>query len=210
MSGIDKVFYSIKGRPLLAYTVDAFEDCGSIPQIVLVLASDKLQQGAELKKKERWKKVSKIVPGGVCRQESVKNGLDSLSPCEWVVIHDGARPCVDTSLIERGLKAAKETGAAIAALPASDTIKIVSSAGLVESTPPRETLWLVQTPQVFKYDLLLRAHRDAQGIFTDDAAAVEAIGVKVKVYQGSRNNIKVTVPEDVSILEAILRQQRRL
>ena len=129
--------------------------------------------------------------------------LDGRNP--WIVVHDGARPCFGPDILERGLDAARETGAAVAAVPSKDTIKIVSPSHLVESTPLRDTLWMVQTPQVFRYDLLIQAHRTCEKTVTDDASMVESLGHKVKVFMGSYSNIKVTTPEDLAVAEIFLR-----
>jgi 2-C-methyl-D-erythritol 4-phosphate cytidylyltransferase len=126
------------------------------------------------------------------------------------VVHDGARPLIDSDMLDQGLRAAMETGAAVAAVPAKDTIKVVSESGLVEETPARSSLWQVQTPQIFRYDLLLQAHRRCQDTFTDDAAMVESLGNPVKVFMGSYSNIKITTPEDLVLLEAILKKTRNM
>ena len=207
MDGVDKVFAPILDRSLIAYTMTPFEQSPLVNEVVLVLARDKIVEGLALKEREGWCKVVAVCPGGSLRQESVLAGLEHLSPCHWVVVHDGARPCLAPEVIERGLESAEETGAAVAAVPATDTIKVVSPQGLVESTPPRERLWQVQTPQIFRYDLLLRAHHTCKGVFTDDAAMVEKMGSPVKVFPGSLDNIKVTTQGDLLWVESFLRQR---
>ena len=141
-----------------------------------------------------------VVAGGAERQDSVFNGLQALPPdCDWVLIHDGVRPFASSELLKRTWDAALTNGAAIAALPASDTIKRVR-AGQVVETVPREELWLVQTPQVFRREILFEAYREAdrQGwVGTDDAFLVERLGLPVAVVTGERSNIKVTTPEDL-------------
>jgi 2-C-methyl-D-erythritol 4-phosphate cytidylyltransferase len=141
------------------------------------------------------------------RQDSVKEGLRRLIDCEWVVIHDGARPCISADLIERGLKIARESGAAIAGVPVKDTIKIVSRRGFVQQTPTRQSLWAAQTPQIFRYDLIAEAYRQADDEVTDDAALVEKLGHRVEVYMGSYHNIKVTTPEDLAVAEVFLQKK---
>lgn len=209
MGGVDKVFADLAGRPLLAWSVDVFESCPSVHRIVVVLRSEQLAQGKALSEERGWGKVAAFCPGGERRQDSVRAGLRRLEGCEWVVVHDGARPMVTSDIIERGLEAAQKTGAAIAAVPVIDTIKAVEPDGFVSATVPRKGLWAAQTPQVFRYQLLLQAHEAATETATDDAAMVEALGCPVSVYRGSYANIKVTSPEDLPLAEAILRQRRR-
>lgn len=208
MGGVDKIFTQIAGKPLLAHTVEAFQRCHSIDQVVIVLSEDKLEEGRRLAKEHHWSKVIEVCPGGVRRQDSVREGLKRLAHCRWVVIHDGARPCVGVDLIERGVEEAHQSGAAIAAIPVKDTIKVVSQS-FVEETPVRQNLWAVQTPQVFRFDIIDEAYRRAQGEVTDDATLVEKLGYRVKVYPGSDSNIKVTTPEDLSFAETILRSREQ-
>jgi len=205
MGGIDKVFARLNGTPLLARTVDAFEKCPLIDDVVVVLARKSLSQGRKLARECGWRKVVAVCPGGPRRQDSVKEGLSRLANCQWVVIHDGARPCVDASLIERGLAAARESGAAVAGVPVRDTIKIVSRRRLVQQTPARQCLWAAQTPQVFRYDLITQAYGESSADVTDDASLVEQLGHKVEVFMGSYQNIKVTTPEDLAIADLFLR-----
>lgn len=209
MGGVDKIFTPIAGKPLLAYTIDVFLKCPSVDQVVVVLSEDKLEEGNRLAKKNRWPKVLQLCSGGERRQDSVRRGLEQLNGCQWVVIHDGARPCLGADLIERGLEEANESGAAIAAVPVKETIKVVSPDRVVEETPHRERLWAVQTPQVFRFDIIDEAHRRAEGEAPDDATLVERLGYRVKVYPGSDSNIKVTTPEDLALAEAILRGKER-
>jgi len=123
------------------------------------------------------------------------------------VIHDGARPFLSQELIEKGLKEARQSGAAVPALPVTDTIKVVSTDSFVVETPLRQRLWSVQTPQVFRCDIINEAYRNVRGDVTDDAALVENLGYKVKVYPGSDTNIKVTTPDDLYLAEAIIKMQ---
>lgn len=207
MNGVDKLFALIDGRPVLSRVLDTFEVCYSISEIVLVVSHENLDRVSELVAGENWKKVREICPGGVRRQDSVLAGLERLEVCEWAVISDGARPLVTVELIEAGLEAAVETGAAIAAVPMTDTVKIIGDDMAVRGTPPRENLWAAQTPQVFRYDLILNAYRETTADVTDDAAAVERNGGTVKIYQGSRENIKITTPDDLAIAELLLRKR---
>ncbi|MBM3947998.1 MAG: 2-C-methyl-D-erythritol 4-phosphate cytidylyltransferase [SAR202 cluster bacterium] len=207
MSGVDKVFVQVAGKPLLAHSVHILEGTPEVNSIVLVLTSENMDRGRELAAAQGWRKVSAICAGGARRQDSVRHGLLAAAGAEWVVIHDGARPCVDVALVQRGLDAAKETGAAIAAVQVKDTIKVVNRKMDVTETPSRDRLWAVQTPQVFQAALLQRAHETVKEDVTDDASMVERIGSKVKVFQGSYENIKVTTPEDLAVVELLL--QRR-
>lgn len=203
MNGVNKIFTMVNGKPLISYSVAAFEASPLIDSIVLVLHADALELGEAMKRKFGWRKITAIVAGGERRQDSVKNGL-AKAQSRWVMVHDGARPCVDGDTIARGLEAAQETGAAIAAMPAKDTVKRVSVKNTVERTLDRSKLWLVQTPQVFKRDVIMRAYKNAKADVTDDAMLVEQSGVKVKVFQGSDLNTKVTTMGDLMIIEAIL------
>ena len=206
MGGIDKVFALLGREPLLARAVRVFQDCPSVDGIVIVVARKSLAHARKLAKEYHWDKVVAVCAGGLRRQDSVREGLKRLAGCEWVVIHDGARPCVSADLIERGLIAARDTGAAIAGVPVKDTIKVVSRRHLVQQTPDRHNLWAAQTPQVFRYDLIAEAHRQADTEVSDDAALVERLGHKVEVYLGSDRNIKVTTPDDLAIAEALLQE----
>lgn len=200
----DKLFAPLAGRPLIAHTLMAFEVCRAVERVVLVLAADNLERGRRLVGLAGFDKVAAICPGGPRRQDSVRLGLEALGQCRWVVVHDGARPLVTAGLIEAGLTAAAETGAAIAGLPLTDTLKEVASDGLVRRTLDRGNLWVVQTPQVFRYDVLREAHRRAQGEATDDAALVETLGQRVKVFPSSPRNLKVTTAADLVLAQALL------
>jgi 2-C-methyl-D-erythritol 4-phosphate cytidylyltransferase len=210
MGGGDKIWVSLGGRPLLAHTVSVFQFSSVIDRIVLVLSADRQRLGLSLVKGAHFGKVANICFGGEARQQSVRSGLEALGPCEWVVVHDGARPLVTTRLIEQGLAAARETGAATCAVPVHDTIKLVNDKNMVEKSLSRNGLWLIQTPQVFRYDLLMEAHRKADGALGagDDAALVEKLGYPVKVFMGSYHNIKVTTPDDLVLAQMLLKWHR--
>ena len=205
MGGVDKTFAPLLGVPLVAHTLDRFESSPQVDQVVLVLAEDSLDRGRKLVKERGYRKVVHVCAGGERRQDSVRNGLELLSPCDWVMVHDGARPCLDDGMLQRGLDAAAECGAAVAGVPVKDTIKLVSPDQMVQETPDRSSLWAAQTPQVFRYSLLLEAHRTGTGDVTDDAAMVEALGHPVKMFLGALQNIKVTTAEDLVIAEVFLK-----
>ena len=205
MGGVDKTFAPIYGRPLVAHTLDRFESSSLIDQIVLVLAEDSLEQGRKLVEERDYEKVAHVCAGGQRRQDSVRNGLELLSPCDWVIVHDGARPCLDDAILQRGLDAAAECGSAVAGVPVKDTIKLVTPDQMVKDTPDRSQLWAAQTPQIFRYGLLLEAHRTCTQDVTDDAAMVESLGHPVKMFLGSYENIKVTTTDDLVIAETFLK-----
>ena len=204
MQGIDKILTPLRGKPILAHSVQRFEESPLVHEIVIVMRADLVPMGEAMARQNGWRKVTAIVSGGARRQDSVKVGLFALSLCDYVMIHDGARPCVTEAVIARGLEAAKETGGAIAAVPAKDTIKQADAAQVITATPPRESLWLVQTPQVFQYDIIVSAYSENDADVTDDAMLAERMGRKVKVFMGAYENIKVTTPEDLAIAEVFL------
>jgi 2-C-methyl-D-erythritol 4-phosphate cytidylyltransferase len=199
IADIDKLWAPLGDKPLVARVVDVFQDCPSITQIVLVLNESYLKSGEELVTEQGWSKVTAVCPGGQRRQDSVANGLACLDRCHWVVIHDGARPLVTRELIEFGLEAVTTTGAAAAAVPVTDTIKVAGNDRLVIETPPRPNLWSVQTPQVFHFDIITAAYRRVTEDVTDDATMVERMGHRVQLYMGSYDNIKVTTTEDLAL-----------
>jgi len=203
MGGIDKIFAPLNGPTVLERVVSTFERCKAVDQIVVVLSEQNLARGKLLIAKSGFSKVVSVCPGGKRRQDSVKHGLVQLEGCGWVVIHDGARPLVTPDLIEAGLKAAQESGAAIAAVPVVDTIKESDTSNYVKNTLDRSRLWVVQTPQVFRFDIIKEAYRNASGDVTDDAALVEILGIRVKLYMGAYDNIKLTTPADLALAEAM-------
>jgi len=202
MGGIDKVFAPLGGKPALAQVIDTFDGCDSIDQIVVVVSRKNLKKCRQLIAGEGWPKPIEVCAGGRRRQDSVAVGLKLLD-CDWVVIHDGARPLVTKGLIEHGLSAAKETGAAVAAVPVTDTIKLAETDRIVHQTLLRQNLWAVQTPQVFRYGLISEAYRKAKEEVTDDASLVERLGYRVKLYMGAYDNIKITTPDDLALAELL-------
>ena len=204
MGGIDKVFTPLLGIPLVAHCLDQLETFPSVARIALVLSQQSLGLGEKLVRLRKYTKVSSVCAGGARRQDSVRLGLEALGPCGWVLVHDGARPCLDHSLLERGWDAVRRCGAALAGVPVKDTIKVVSPEQTVKETPPRAGLWAAQTPQFFRYDLLQRAHQQCRESVTDDAAMVEQLGHPVQMFLGSYENLKITTPDDLTIAEALL------
>jgi 2-C-methyl-D-erythritol 4-phosphate cytidylyltransferase len=209
---IKKQFLSVLGKPLLAHTIEKFQNCPAIDAIILVVPEDELALSERLRRGWHAGKVERIVAGGAERHHSVQSGLTALSAdCRWVAIHDGVRPMVTCDQIAETLRVARETGAAILAVPAKDTIKEIGN-GLVTATLDRQRLVQVQTPQVFRKEIILEAYRQAfaSGNFsTDDAALVEMIGVPVRIVSGDYRNIKVTSADDLLTLEALLRAEGR-
>lgn len=207
MGGVDKIFALLEGRAVLARSVAAFEGHPRVGAAIVVLHPDSVERGRDLAREMGWGKVAAVVAGGERRQDSVAAGLDALPPgCRWVLVHDGARPCVTGDVIDRGIDAAERGGAAVAGVPVKDTIKVVDGDGVVVETPDRAALWAVQTPQVFRLDLLRAAYAAGDADVTDDAALVERLGRAVRVFHGSYDNIKVTTPEDLDVATALLRR----
>ena len=179
-------------------------DSPNIDQIALVVNKDSLAEGRNVIKEYSLTNVTAICVGGTKRRYSVRAGLNAINPCDTVIIHDAARPIIDLTMIERGLLAAEDTGAAIAAVPTTDTHKIVSSENMVIDTIDRKTLWAVQTPQIFDYHLLVSVHEQANGDFTDDASMVESLGYPVKIIMGSYKNIKVEMHNVIKMLVQVM------
>ncbi|NLM35356.1 MAG: 2-C-methyl-D-erythritol 4-phosphate cytidylyltransferase [Clostridiales bacterium] len=207
-SEISKQFLQLKGKPLLYYTIKAFSQCERINSIVLVLSKEELDFARkEIVEKYDFKKVTALVEGGKERQQSVYNGLKAIANCNIVAIHDGARPFVTTDIIEAGIDYAERFGASACGVRPKDTIKVVNEEGFSVTTPDRNALMAVQTPQCFKYDLILECHRQADienYSATDDTMIVEKYGHRVYLYEGDYKNIKVTTPEDMLLGEEIL------
>ena len=207
----NKQFLLIDNKPIIVHTLEIFENCRSIDSIFLVVNQKDLPViQKEILETYRFKKVTKVVIGGMLRQDSVRNGLEAIEgQCDIVVIHDGARPFVSPSFIEKGIFLMEMFDAVIPGLPAKDTIKAVSKEGFVSKTLPRDSLWQVQTPQTFKYELIVKAYREgmAKKLYGyDDATFIEHLGKKVKVIEGSPYNMKITTPEDLIIAQGILSQ----
>ena len=209
MGGIDKVMAELKGEPMIARTVRTFQDCDAISEIVIVTRPDLITPISQLCRE--MPKVKAVVAGGKSRQESVNLGLNALSDkVKLAAIQDGARPLITWQVIDRVVRAAHTYGAAIPCVPVKDTIKI-GNGGVVQSTPDRATLFAAQTPQVFDFDLLRGALKKAEledYMVTDDASAVEYMGMKVKIVEGDERNIKVTTPMDLKIAEMLLEEMQ--
>ena len=209
MRGIDKMMTPLCGTPLLLRTVRALAASEKITQIIIVTRDDLVSQAAALCADEP--KLVSAVPGGSTRAESVLRGLKKVET-GLVAIHDGARPLVTTGIVDEAVAAAIECGAAAPAIAVHDTIKIAAN-GFVETTPDRSTLFAVQTPQVFRTAQITAALQAAmaQSIpLTDDCSAMEAAGKPVRLTAGSEENLKITVPSDLALAEAILKRREGL
>jgi 2-C-methyl-D-erythritol 4-phosphate cytidylyltransferase len=207
--GGDKLFVALGGRPVLTWSLAAMEQSADVSFVVLVLSEHLLEAGKRLVRTSGFTKVRTICAGGARRQDSVFNGLQAAACARWVLIHDGARPFVDPAMIRRGFAAACQFGAAIAAIPVKDTVKIVAPLGMIESTPQRSLLWAAQTPQIFQTQQLLEAYASQGGVeVTDDAALLERAGRPVGIFEGSYRNLKITTVEDLTIARALARAKR--
>jgi len=209
MAGVDKLWLPIAGRPLLEHTLGALAAIPALTRIVLVVSAEGHRRVDERRASAPWTTLHAVVTGGAERADSVVAGLQALGACDLVLIHDGARPLVTAELVRAGLDTARAHGAAIPALPVTDTIKQVDAAGRIIATPDRATLRAVQTPQVFRYDLLVAAYQAAgarRAASTDDAMLLERIGHPVATYPGDPRNIKVSTPADVPLVELYLRE----
>jgi 2-C-methyl-D-erythritol 4-phosphate cytidylyltransferase len=205
---VKKQFISLNGLPILSHTLRALAASNALAAIIVVVPPGEESRGQEALGLAGIDLEAEVIPGGQTRQDSVYNGLQrAKAETDLVLIHDGVRPLVSREIVLTTIEAAKEGGAAVAAVPVVDTIKRVGPDGFVVETLPRGQLWSIQTPQVFQYELLMRAHRAgrAHGIIaTDDAALVERIGGTVKVVRGSYENLKITSEEDVPLAGLIL------
>ena len=209
--GINKQFIKLEGKEIIAYTIEKFYNNSNIEDIVVVVKEDESEFfKKEILDKYNFKNV-KIAYGGKERQDSVYNGLKLLDEkCDVVLIHDGARPFVSDKIIDKSIEEAKEHKAIVVGVPVKDTIKVIDDDKNIVDTPNRSVLWAVQTPQTFDYNILIDAYKDAfknKFYGTDDAMLVERIGYKVKMLEGSYNNIKITTQEDLNVGSQILRVQ---
>ena len=207
----NKQFLLLDNKPIIVRTLQIFEECRPVDGVYLVVNQRDLPiMQEEILETYKFNKVLKLVIGGRLRQDSVRNGLEAIeNPCDIVIIHDGARPFVSPSFIEKGIFLMEMFDAVIPALPVKDTIKTVSKEGFVMKTLERDSLWNVQTPQTFKYDLIVKAYREGMNkklYGYDDATFLEHMGKKVKVIEGSPYNIKITTPEDLIIAKGMLSQ----
>ena len=201
-----KLLLEIGSKTVIERSVEAFLSVSDIDEIIVVARAQDIDIYSELLTDER---ISFVI-GGATRQQSVKNAVETVDDAHLIVIHDGARPLIKCEDIEKTIRAAEEFSAAAVGVFVKDTIKIVDKQGFVESTPDRSTLFAVQTPQIFDFDLYKNAMKkaDEQGLdFTDDCQLVELCGGKVKMVEGSYSNIKITTPDDIALAENLLKNE---
>ena len=214
---IRKQYLMLGGMPIFLHSIRTMQECPSITDIVVMAHRDDLETVRELLESYGLtKKIRKIAVGGKERVHSVANGLEAIDwPCDYVFIHDCARPFLDQETLQRLYETVQETRACVAGVPSKDTVKIVDADCNVETTPNRASVWIVQTPQVFSLDLIRDAHRKALAqeeellsrgiVLTDDAMVAElAAGCRVRMVRSSYRNIKITTPEDLVIGEAFI------
>lgn len=204
-----KQFLTIAGKPVLWHTLQRFIKTGIFKEIVLVVGRNSFDYTQDaIIRKYKFQQV-KLVTGGMERQDSVYQGLLSLPSCDYVAIHDGVRCLVTAQVIKDTIQAAQQYGAATAAVPLQDTIKESAARQLVKKTIDRSKLWRIQTPQVFRYEIIMKAYEKAYqtGFYgTDDAMLVEKLGKKVKLVMGSYDNLKITTPLDLLVAEQIMKK----
>lgn len=211
-SKIHKQYMELAGKPLIWYALQAFEN-SIIDDVILVAGAGEVDYcKKEIVEFYDFHKVSAVVEGGRERYHSVYEGLKAVRSCEYVLVHDGARPLVSQQIISRAADGAAEFGACVIAMPVKDTIKISDEDDFACVTPARNHLWQIQTPQAFSYDLIFHAYQkllsreDYQNGITDDAMVIETMtDTKVKLIPGSYQNIKVTTPEDILIADTLLK-----
>ncbi len=210
-TSIQKQFLQLKNKPVLVHTIEAFEK-SDVDEIIVVTSSSEIDYvKSEIVKKYNLKKVKSVVEGGEERYHSVFCGLKACSSCSYVLIHDGARPLVTESIINRAIESTKVYKSCVVGMPVKDTIKVADEHGVAIKTPDRKYLWQIQTPQAFQFELIYQAYQMmldnpdfCEGI-TDDAMVVERMkGIKVHLIEGSYENLKVTTPEDLILAEALL------
>jgi 2-C-methyl-D-erythritol 4-phosphate cytidylyltransferase/2-C-methyl-D-erythritol 2,4-cyclodiphosphate synthase len=207
MVGVDKQTALLGGEAVIAHSLRVFETFDAVGAVVLVMSAENLEEGKAAVAGGNFAKVVDVVAGGERRQDSVKIGLDVLAgqtggAPDFVAIHDGARPFIDHEMLSRGLVTAQKIGAAIAAVPVKDTIKIAPHR-VVTETPDRGGMWAIQTPQIFRFDVLKTALEMTDEDVTDDASMVELVGGLVAIFEGSNDNIKITTPEDLELATLI-------
>lgn len=209
---IPKQFLVLDEKEILAHTVSKWENHEQTAEIVLVVGTDDVSFVEDMVQKYGWQKVRAVVAGGAIRGDSVCNGLDALSAdVELVSIHDGVRPFVTECAIDRAIAKAQEMGAVVVGVPVKDTVKRCDANGLVLETPKREEIWLIQTPQTFRKELICSAYEKAKKADfagTDDASIAEFAGYPVEVVLGDYCNIKITTEEDLLLAECFLKEER--
>lgn len=212
---MNKQYLLLKNKPILAHSIEVFQNSSLIHEIIVVInEEEEAECRTNIVEKYGYSKVKKLVPGGSERQFSVYNGLKHVSDeCDIVLVHDGARPLVTAEIIERCITGVRDYGAVSCGVPIKETIKIVDENHNVKVTPRRDNVWVTQTPQAFRRDILLKAHTNAleeKTVCTDDAMLVEQLGINVRMIEGDYENIKITTLDDLIMAEAILNYNRKL
>lgn len=209
-SKIQKQFLEIGGKPVLYYSLRCFQDSPLVDEMILVTGEDAVSYcKKEIVEKYGFSKVSAVIPGGRERYDSVYAGLLACRDCDYVLIHDGARPFITEEILERGMDGVRATGACVIGMPSKDTVKLSDKTGFVAETPDRKSVWTIQTPQIFSYSLIRSAHESIRekdmSLITDDAMVVEQeSGTKIRLVEGSYMNLKITTPEDLGVAEIFL------
>ena len=205
-----KQFMDLCGKPILAVTLSHFQECSLVDRIVVAVSRGDIDYcRREIVDRYELSKVYKVIAGGKRRQDSVRKGIEAIdNSCRWVLIHDGARPLVTNGLIEKVIKAAKGFRAVISGLPVKETVKEIDSKGRVLRSIDRRDLWLIQTPQVFRWEDIHLAHQKAMKHgweeATDDAFLIEKMGIPAKIIRGEDDNIKITTPQDLDIARFLM------
>jgi len=205
-----KQFIDLCGKPILAVTLSHFQRCNLVDRIVVAVSQDDVDYCLrEIVDRYKLSKVFKVIVGGRRRQDSVRKGVEAVTNCcRWVLIHDGVRPLVTNGLIERVIKAANDFRAVITGLPVKETIKEIDRQGRILRSINRRDLWLIQTPQIFRWEDIHLAHQEAikhgWEEATDDAFLIEKMGIPIKIIQGEEDNIKVTTPQDLDIARFLM------
>ena len=206
-AGKNKVLLNLAGEPLLLLTLRRFAECKSVDFFIVIVGENEVEEINHILSKEKTLPPYKVVIGGSERQYSVENGINALpSDADIVLVHDAARPFVSVETIEKVISAAKNYGAAIAAVPAKNTVKFVEN-GIITATPPREKIWAATTPQGFRRDILTEAYKKAKAdnfFGTDDASLVERLKINVHIVEDSYDNFKITTKSDFKIAEYIM------
>ena len=203
----DKPFLELKGKPLLSYVLSVLESSELIDSVVVIAKEKYVIEAKKVVESCEAGKVVDVIPGGETRTQSVRNGLAKIKAADddIVLIHDGVRPFLTESAISATVEAARQYGASVLGVPCTSTIKKVTGEDVIDETVDRTVLWEAQTPQAFRYGVINNAYGEFEGTdATDDSSFVERLGIKVRIVPGDRNNIKVTVPEDLMLAEAIL------
>lgn len=202
-----KPFVLLGGKPIASYALKALGDCPAIDGIIIAAEGARIKHFKRLIDRYAIRKVVDVIAGGRTRAESVRNCLNVIGDSfDIVLIHDAARPFVDRSLIEKSIKSAARFGGCIAAIKESDTVKLADENLFIKKTLDRTSIFRAQTPQAFRYDIIKMAYDERRGLdnYTDDASLVEAMGVKVRIIEGSTRNIKITTKEDLKLAEVLL------